>query len=277
MRARAQFPEHSGSRCTFTALPRVSEYTARLPGRVISSRASWSCLGAPGLVFHGGMCPPGWQLGCGSSPGFSLTPPNLDWAGKSPPVPPEPLHLLYPVFCPSPSGTVRFSCVAAARGAQDSHARSCGTQPGPDAIQAVCPPLCVPDSRSLAFSLAGISLRSATPWQAPAEVTGAAGCRNPADPGRARIPPNPTRTGRTVPHEAPRDRQELGPHGQEQPRGSHRKTKLLSLSLSLALLETLWRSIVAGKESEITPGGAAPGFGGARRCCPAPSALTWDL
>lgn len=140
------------------------------------------------------MCPPGWQLGCGSSPGFSLTPPNLDWAGKSPPVPPEPLHLLYPVFCPSPSGIVRFSCVAAARGAQDSHARSCGTQPGPDAIQAVCPPLCIPNSRSLAFSLAGISLRSATPWQAPAEVTGAAGCRNPADPGRARIPPNRARS-----------------------------------------------------------------------------------
>lgn len=59
------------------------------------------------------------SLEWGNSPGFRLTPPNPDWAGKSPPVP--------PVFF---SGIVRFSCLAAARGAQDSR----GMQPGPESL-----------------------------------------------------------------------------------------------------------------------------------------------
>lgn len=137
------------------------------------------------------MCARAWQLGCGSSPAFSLTPPNLDWAGKSPPVPPELLPLLYPVFCPSQPGIVMFSCwqqqgelrTAALRAVD---AARTGLAPSrPCAHHSSSHPwLLVP-----AFSLAGISLCSATPWQAPAEVTGAAEIlQTPEKPKSPQIP-----------------------------------------------------------------------------------------
>lgn len=162
------------------------------------------------------MCAPGWQLGYGNSPGFRLTPPNPDWAGKSPP---EPLPLLYPVFCPSSSGIVRFSCLAAARGAQDSR----GMQPGLESLHPGPVPTSLhPGSLLPAFSLAGISLCSATPWQAPAEVTGAASCRNPAE--KPKCPQNPTRTRSHTRHRG------TGRSSASRGRNSHTNTKLLSLS-----------------------------------------------
>lgn len=224
------------------------------------------------------MCARGWQLGCGSSPGHPLNP---EWAGESPPVP---LHLLCPPFCPSPSGIVRFSCLAAARGAQESHARSCGTQPGrgsllpslSPSIQALCPPCCIPDCWSLLF-----------PWLASVSAVPPPGrsrrgdrscglqksCRaqkspNPpkSHPDRAHNPTPGTGTGRS----SPRDRSShAGATGKQ--------NSSLCPSPLFCWEHFAWKSIVAGKEGEITPGGATPGFGGAQRCCPAPPALTWDL
>ena len=98
-------------------------------------------------------------------------------------------------------------------------------QPGP--APAALPPPFV----AHAVSLAGISLRSATPWQSPAEVTSAAGCRNPAAPGKppcepefpkipsrqgARSRSSHRRTGRTRrgQGQAGAGRQELGPTAQ---------------------------------------------------------------
>lgn len=156
VRARAQFPEHSRALCGSPALFQgFLEYQdtlpARLPGRVINSRASWALGEHPDSCSTGNVCP-GMAACVWELPGFRLTPPNPDWAGKSPA---EPLPLLCPVFVPPHQELSGFP--AWQQRGELRTAVGC-SQDGSASIQALCPLLCIPELCSLLFPwLASVS------------------------------------------------------------------------------------------------------------------------
>lgn len=168
---------------------------------------------ALGLVFHGECVPRDGSLHVGAPWVLAWHP--LPWIGQENPLqilcPPVPWFLslsirsgqvFLPGSCRGSSGQLRAV----------GHSQDRAPSLPPCIHPSLCPQPCIPHSAPC-LSLPGISLCSATPWQA---LQRGQELPAPADPRKTQIPPNPTRAGHRVPQQALRDRQELNPRDKQQ-------------------------------------------------------------
>lgn len=225
-------------------------------------------MGALGLVFHGECVPRDGSLHVGAPQVLAWHP--LPWIGQENPLqilcPPVPWFLSLSirtgqVFLP---GSCRGSSgqLGAVGHSQDRAPSPPSLHPSIPVPTALHPAFC-----SLPFPAWHQSLQC-HPLAGPAEVTGAASSCTPQEN------PNPPKS-----HPGRAQGPTAGTEGQAgaQPQGQTAGTKiiLLSLSLTLALLETLCLEIHSGWKREWDH--PVLGCGGAQQQCPASPALTWDL